>query len=80
MKTEEIKLVCDIMPTLEYLSRPITVEGKKITTTELAIFGRMVFVALANKEKVNKEFARQFLKEKILIYTNPENVDFGEQQ
>ena len=80
MKTEEIKLIGDIMPTLEYLSRPIIVEGKKVSTTELAIFGRMVFVALANKEKVNKDFARKFLEEKILIYTNPENVDFGEQQ
>lgn len=66
------------IPTLEYLTRPIKVSGKKVTTTELAILGRIVIVAVSQGVKVDKKFIQEFVDEKILIYTNPENVDFSE--
>lgn len=66
------------MPTIEYATRPITVNGKEITTSELAWFGRMVIVALSMGKKIDKKFVKKFIRTKILIYTNPENVDFSE--
>ena len=68
------------MPTIEYATRPITVNGEKVTTPELAWFGRMVIVALFMGEKIDKEFVKRFIRTKILIYTNPENVDFSEEE
>ena len=64
-------------PTIDYLTRPIKVNGKEVSTTELAIWGRIVLVALAEKQKIDKNFAQKFLDTKILIYINPENVDFS---
>ena len=65
------------IPNLEYLTRPIKVSGKEFTTTELAILGRVIIVALSQGVKIDKKFIKDFTDEKILIYTNPENVDFS---
>lgn len=62
-------------PTLEYLTRPIKIGKEIVSTQELAVFGRMCLVALWQGDKVNKAFAKKFLKEKILIYTNPDNLE-----
>jgi len=68
------------IPTIEYATRPLIVNGKELTTDELAWFGRAAIVALSKGEKVNKEFVKDFVDIKILIYTNPENVDFSEEE
>lgn len=68
------------MPTIEYATRPIIVNGKEVTTSELAWFGRMVIVALSMGEKIDKKFVKRFISTKILIYINPENVDFSEER
>ena len=67
-----------IIPLLEDMIQPIIVNGKKVTTEELAWLGKIVIVAVANGEVIDKEFIKGFIKHKIEIYKNPENVDFGE--
>lgn len=67
-----------IIPLLEDMIRPIIVNGKKVTTEELAWLGKNVIVAVANGEVIDKEFVKGFIKFKNEIYKNPENVDFGE--
>lgn len=66
-----------LVPTIEFATRPIIVDGEKLTTSELAWLGRSIIVALSEGEKIDKEFVKNFIKIRILIYTNPENVDFG---
>lgn len=62
-------------PTFKYLTRPIKIGDEVVSTQELAVFGRMCLVALWQGDRVNKTFAEKFLKEKILIYTNPDNLE-----
>ena len=66
-----------LVPSIKFATRPIIVNGEKITTSELAWLGRSIIVALSEGEKIDKEFVKNFIKARILIYTNPENVDFG---
>lgn len=66
------------IPTIEYATRPLKVCGKKITTEELAWFGRSAIVAISRGVKIDKQFVKDFVDTKILIYTNPDNVDFEE--
>lgn len=70
MKTE--------VPTIEFATRPLKVNGKILTTAELAWFGRAAIVAASQGVPIDKIFIEDFVKYKILIYTNPANVDFGE--
>ena len=67
-----------IIPLLEDIIQPIIVNGKKVTTSELAWLGKIVIVAVAAGEIIDKEFIKTFIKHKIEIYKNPKNVDFGE--
>lgn len=67
------------VPTIEFATRPLKVNDKILTTEELAWFGRTAIVAVSQGAKIDKKFINNFIKAKILIYINPANVDFGEQ-